>query len=128
VIAIRRSIALALAASAFASAAAAQVTTPPTLPPAPTLTLPTTWRVTLPNGLTIVGAEMREVPLVRATLLIAGGARLDGDRPGIASMTADLLDEGAAGRDAIGLAEDVAFLGASLSTGVVSQSPRGGGG
>jgi zinc protease len=60
---------------------------------------------------------MREVPLVRATLLIAGGARLDGDRPGIASMTADLLDEGAAGRDAIGLAEDVAFLGASLSTG-----------
>lgn len=96
---------------------AAQVTTAPSMPPAPALTLPTTWRATLPNGLTIVGADMREVPLVRATLSIAGGGRLDGTRPGIASLTADLLDEGAAGRDAIGLAEDVAFLGASLGTG-----------
>lgn len=99
------------------STATAQVTTAPSLPPAPALTLPTTWRATLPNGLTIIGADMREVPLVRATLSIAGGGRLDADRPGIASMTADLLDEGAAGRDAIGLAEDVAFLGATLGTG-----------
>ncbi len=100
-----------------AQALAAQVTTPPAMPPAPALTLPATWRATLPNGLTIVGAEMREVPLVRATLMIAGGGRQDGNRPGIASFTADLLDEGAGGRDAIGLAEDVAFLGASLGTG-----------
>ncbi|MDZ4674728.1 MAG: pitrilysin family protein [Gemmatimonadota bacterium] len=100
-----------------AADATAQVTTPPAMTPAPSLTLPTTWRATLPNGVTIVGADMREVPLVRATLSIAGGGRLDGDRPGIASMTADLLDEGAGGRDAIGLAEDVAFLGASLGTG-----------
>ncbi len=100
-----------------APALMAQVTTAPAMPPAPTLTLPTTWRATLPNGVTILGAEMREVPLVRATLSIAGGGRQDGNRPGIASFTADLLDEGAGGRDAIGLAEDVAFLGASLNTG-----------
>jgi len=95
----------------------AQVTTAPALPAAPALTLPATWRSTLPNGITIVGVEMREVPLVRTTLLIAGGGRLDGERPGLASFTADLLDEGAGGRNAIGLAEDVAFLGATLGTG-----------
>ncbi len=106
-----------LAVLLLAAPLAAQVTTAPALPPAPTLTLPATWRTTLPNGVTLVGAEMREVPLVRATLLITGGGRLDGDRPGLASFTADMLDEGAGGRDAIGLAEDVAFLGASLATG-----------
>lgn len=98
------------------STATAQVTTAPSMPPAPALTLPATWRATLPNGLTVIGADMPEVPLVRATLSIAGGGRLDADRPGIASMTADLLDEGAGGRDAIALAEDVAFLGATLNT------------
>lgn len=113
----RSCLALVAALGALTSAANAQVTTAPAMPPAPALTLPTTWRASLPNGLTIVGADMREVPLVRATLSIAGGGRLDGDRPGIASLTADLLDEGAGGRDAIGLAEDVAFLGASLGTG-----------
>ncbi len=104
-------------AATTASPALAQVTIAPELPAPPTLTLPSPWRTTLPNGVTVIGVEMREVPLVRATLMIAGGGRLDGDRPGIASFTAGMLDQGAGGRDAVGLAEDVAFLGASLNTG-----------
>jgi len=112
-----RSLPATLVALLLPATLTAQVVTAPALPPAPALTLPATWRSTLPNGITLVGAEMREVPLVRATLLIAGGGRLDGDRPGLASFAADMLDEGAGGRDAIGLAEDVAFLGATLGTG-----------
>lgn len=100
----------------MAPAARAQVTTAPALTPPPALTLPQPWRASLPNGVTIIGVEMREVPLVRASLLIAGGGRLDGARPGLASFTAGMLDQGAAGRDAIGIAEDVAYLGASLNT------------
>lgn len=99
-----------------ASPVLAQVTTAPELPAPPALTLPSPWRTTLPNGVTVIGVEMREVPLVRATLMITGGGRLDGDRPGIASFTGSMLDQGAGGRDAVGLAEDVAFLGASLNT------------
>ncbi|MFN2316919.1 MAG: M16 family metallopeptidase [Gemmatimonadales bacterium] len=100
-----------------AAPALAQVTAAPELPAPPALTLPSPWRTTLPNGVTVIGVEMREVPLVRASLMITGGGRLDGDRPGIASFTAGMLDQGAGGRDAVGLAEDVAFLGASLNTG-----------
>lgn len=106
-----------LLGAAVASPALAQVATAPELPAPPALTLPSPWRTTLPNGVTIVGVEMREVPVVRATLMITGGGRLDGNRPGIASFTAGMLDQGAGGRDAVGLAEDVAFLGASLNTG-----------
>jgi predicted Zn-dependent peptidase len=39
------------------------------------------------------------------------------DRPGLAAFTADLLDEGAGGRSALVLADEIEFLGASLSTG-----------
>ena len=94
----------------------AQVASAPTLSPPPTLSLPEIWREKLPNGLTVIGVEMTEVPLVRITLSIQGGARLDGGRPGIAGFAADLLDEGAGDRDAFALAEEVAFLGATLST------------
>lgn len=110
-------LALLLGLALVAAPATAQVTTAPALAPAPPLTLPQPWRATLANGVTVLGVEMREVPLVRASLLIAGGGRLDGDRPGIASFTAGMLDQGTDGRDAIGLAEEVAFLGASLNTG-----------
>lgn len=105
------------AAAVVTPALAAQVTTAPVLSRPPALTLPATWQARLPNGLTLLGVEMREVPLVRATLVVEGGGRHDGTRPGLASFAADLLDEGAGGRDAIGLAEDIAFLGASLATG-----------
>jgi predicted Zn-dependent peptidase len=60
---------------------------------------------------------MREVPLVQVTVSIAGGSREDGALPGLATFTASMLDDGAGSRDAASLAAEVAFLGASLSTG-----------
>ena len=89
----------------------------PDLGPAPRLTMPTVQRAALPNGLQIQLVEMREVPLVQATLTIAGGSRLDGDRPGLATFVANMLDEGAGRRDAFAIAAELEYLGASLSTG-----------
>jgi zinc protease len=60
---------------------------------------------------------MHEVPLVQVTLRAKGGARLDGDLPGLATFTANLLDEGAGTRDASAIAAEAAYLGADLSSG-----------
>jgi zinc protease len=59
---------------------------------------------------------MHAVPLVQASLMITGGARLDGELPGLATFTAAMLTEGAGERDALALAAEAEFLGASLST------------
>jgi zinc protease len=79
---------------------------------------PTITRTTLPNGLRVLVAETRNAPLVSMRALVRSGS--DHDTPasaGLASITADLLDEGAGDRDAIRLAEDVGLLGAGMGTG-----------
>lgn len=91
--------------------------TPPELGAPPRLSLPEPQEVTLANGLTLKLVEMREVPVVQAVLSIEGGAQLDGDIAGLATFTANMLDEGAGTRDAFELAEELEYLGASLSTG-----------
>lgn len=75
-------------------------------------------RETLPNGLRILIAENRNAPLVSLRALVRSGADHDTARTaGLASLTADVLDEGAGTRDAIQLAEDIGLLGGSLGTG-----------
>src|SRR5439155_16652856 len=75
-------------------------------------------RQTLPNGLKILIAENHSAPLVAVRALVGSGADHDTQQlAGLASMTAELLDEGAGARDAIRLAEDLGLLGASLATG-----------
>jgi predicted Zn-dependent peptidase len=49
-------------------------------------------------------------------LAVNGGARTDERRPGLATFTADMLDEGANGRDALGIAGQAEYLGATLRT------------
>jgi predicted Zn-dependent peptidase len=89
---------------------------PPTLGPAPRLTVPKVTTNRLANGPTIRLVEQHELPLVQITLQVAGGGRLDGDMPGLATFVAGMLDEGAGRRDANALQSELAFLGASLST------------
>ena len=75
-------------------------------------------RETLPNGLRILVAEHRNAPIAALRMLVKSGADHDTAKlAGLASITADLLDEGAGSRDAIRLAEDVGLLGAGLGTG-----------
>jgi len=75
-------------------------------------------RTTLPNGLRVLVAENRNAPIAALRTLVKSGAdHDDAEHAGLASIVADLLDEGAANRDAIRLAEDTGLLGGSLATG-----------
>ncbi|HEU4698900.1 MAG TPA: pitrilysin family protein [Gemmatimonadales bacterium] len=96
---------------------AAQVATAPTLGAPPTLHLPRTQTATLANGLKLYVVPMHEVPLVQVLLRTRGGGREDQRRPGLASFTANMLDEGADTLDAFGIAAQAEYLGAQLSTG-----------
>jgi zinc protease len=75
-------------------------------------------RATLPNGLRVLVAENRNAPLVSLRALVRSGADHDTAKTaGLASITADMLDEGAGTREAIQLAEDIGTLGGALGTG-----------
>jgi predicted Zn-dependent peptidase len=90
---------------------------PPALAPAPALRVPTPLTATLPNGLEIVVLPMTEVPVVDINLIVrAGSGRDPRDLPGLATFTANMLDEGAGSRTALDIADQAAFLGAQLGT------------
>ncbi|MBX3361755.1 MAG: insulinase family protein [Phycisphaeraceae bacterium] len=69
----------------------------------------------LSNGITVLHFHKPSIPLVSITTLFAPGAPIDDPaRPGLATLAADMLDEGAAGLDAIGFADAVSSLGATF--------------
>ncbi len=90
----------------------------PALGPEPPLVLPEIHRWSLPaNGLRVWTIEHRAVPLVTLLLTIPAGAAADPpDRPGLAALTGDLLDEGAGDRDQLALHDAIARLGGRLDT------------
>ena len=78
--------------------------------------LPTPTTVKLPNGLTIIMLEDHKLPTIAFTMWIRPGQLADpADIPGLASFTADMLNEGAAHRSSEQIAKEVDSLGASLS-------------
>ena len=106
-----------LAAAVPALAQAPDRSKAPVPGPAPALVLPPIVKRTLSNGLPVWILERHKVPLVHVTLLVKAGAAADpAGKAGLASVTADLLDEGAGGRSALDLADAVALLGATLGT------------
>jgi zinc protease len=81
--------------------------------------LPAIVRDELASGLRVWSMPWRSVPVVTVGLLLEGGAAQDpADRHGLASITADLTDEGAAGRGAVQLSEAFARLGTHLDVDV----------
>lgn len=101
-------------APALLSAQLVDRTQAPALDKPPALKLPTLERTSLPNGVTLQLVQQHELPLVQITLVIVGGAKLDGNQPGVASFTTRMLTEGAGARDANALQGELAFLGAQL--------------
>jgi predicted Zn-dependent peptidase len=90
---------------------------PPSLGPPPQLKLPAIQKRALSNGVPVWLVEQHEVPLVRVTLLVKSGASDDpAGKFGLASLTAAMLDEGAGGRSALEVADEIEFLGADLTT------------
>jgi zinc protease len=115
----RRVLVLALAGALLASPALPQAdrSAPPKPGPVRPLRLPPAEALVLSNGLPVVLVGMREVPVVEVVLVVRAGAVADPlGREGLARMTADMLDEGAGGRDALALADAVDYLGAQVET------------
>jgi len=90
-------------------------------PPAkePAFKPPVAKRAKLKNGMSLLTVENHKLPIVSMTLIAPGaGASADPDgKAGLASFTADLLDEGAGGLSAIAIAEEQDRLGAGIGAG-----------
>jgi len=96
---------------------------PPQAGAASKLALPVPKSFKLANGLTIMLVEQHNLPVVSANLVVLSGSEANpASKPGLASFTADMLDEGTNKRSTLQLAEDVAAIGASLSTGSSSDA------
>src|SRR6185503_20885886 len=84
----------------------------------PTLKLPVIQRRKLSNGLEVLIVEQHELPVVNMNLVIKSGASSDpSSMPGLASLTADLWDEGTKTRSALEMSESLAAIGSRLNTG-----------
>jgi len=84
--------------------------------PIPSLALPVIQRSLLDNGLHVMLVEHHELPVVQMNMVILSGSSLDlEEKAGLASLTASMMDEGTTGRDALQIADDMDFLGATLS-------------
>jgi predicted Zn-dependent peptidase len=71
----------------------------------------------LSNGLGVWIVETHKVPVAHVSLVVRSGSGADpADRFGVASLTSNMMDEGAGSRDALQIADGVEYLGASLST------------
>jgi zinc protease len=86
--------------------------------PASALHLPVPEKFKLSNGLTVLYSERPGLPLVAANLVLHAGSGINPvDRPGLASMTARMLQQGTTTRSALQIADRAADLGASLNSG-----------
>ncbi|REJ78590.1 MAG: insulinase family protein [Acidobacteria bacterium] len=96
--------------------------TPKETPPPPTdprsVQIPEVEEVELINGLKIVIVSKRELPLVTVSLLVKGGSGLvNASHSGLADITAEMITKGTELRSATQIAQEMEFLGASLSSG-----------
>ena len=81
------------------------------------LHLPVAEQFKLSNGLTVLYSERPGLPVATAALVLrAGSGANPADRPGLASMTARLLQQGTATRSATQIADRAADLGATLNS------------
>ncbi|HET7697948.1 MAG TPA: pitrilysin family protein [Vicinamibacterales bacterium] len=88
---------------------------PPALGPERSFTFPDIHRTTLDNGLKVWTVEHHQVPLVSVLALVPAGASADPpDRPGLAAITGDMLDEGSGDRSALDVHEALGRIGAQL--------------
>lgn len=79
-------------------------------------------RLVAPNGLTVLVLEQHALPIVQLHALIkAGSAQDPEEKAGLANLVASMLDEGTKTRSAQQIAEEIDFVGGSLSTRVTED-------
>ena len=90
----------------------------PAVGPLPSLIAPQPIRFRLSCGLEVLALPRNAAPIVAMNLVLRTGADRDpADRLGLASLTAEMLDEGAGARSALDIAEATETLGADLWVG-----------
>lgn len=78
---------------------------------------PTIHKSFLPNGLAVWSVRHGALPVATMVLLVRAGSSADpARRPGLASLTGDMLDEGAGDRDALEVHDALARIGAQFDT------------
>jgi predicted Zn-dependent peptidase len=109
----------------FAHAAGTPQLPQPAVPPPPAWQAPTPASVTA-NGVRVVVLTTRNVPLVHVAVTVQAGSALDpADKPGLASLTARMLEEGGSGtRSGAELAEAIEDLGSEIEVRVDEDGVR----
>jgi zinc protease len=88
----------------------------PAFGPTPLFKMPSIWKAKLTNGLSLLGIENNEVPLVSFDVTIPGGHSFDAlDKAGVANLTALLMEQGTRTRTPAELDEAIGLLGASIN-------------
>jgi zinc protease len=91
---------------------------PPKSGPPKDVEFPDYFDTTLANGINLLVIENRKIPAVSVRLVFKNaGSYYDNGKYGLASLTAELLTKGTKTRSATQIAEEIDFLGASLSSG-----------
>lgn len=91
---------------------------PPKPGPPKDVQFPDYFDTTLPNGVNLLVIENSKIPAVSVRLVFKNaGSYYDYDHPGLASITAEMLTKGTANRTASQIAEEIDFIGGSLSSG-----------
>lgn len=84
--------------------------------PIPKIELPAIQKATLSNGLEVWLVEQHKLPMLSLNLVIQAGSDHDPlTKPGIATMTAEVMDAGTAKMDALQIADRMDYIGASMS-------------
>lgn len=78
--------------------------------------LPKYEKFKLKNGLTVYLMEQKEVPVISVSVILPAGAIYDGEKAGLASLTATALKHGTKNFPKAKLDEELDFAGASIST------------
>lgn len=89
---------------------------------APETSFPKYQDFTLPNGLRVFLIQDDRRPTVTVRLLVKSGGVFDSDKPGIASLTATLLNRGTSRRDAAAFARETDFLGSHVEAAASSDA------
>ncbi len=84
--------------------------------PLPKIELPAIQKATLSNGLEVWLVEQHKLPMLSLNLVIQAGSDHDpSTKPGVATMTAEVMDAGTTTLDALQIADRLDFIGASMA-------------
>ncbi len=90
--------------------------------PQPAVKTPEVWKATLSNGIKVSGIVNPELPLVTIHVSIEGGVGQDRlDLPGVATMTAGMLNQGTRTKTPEQLEEAIELLGSGINFGAESE-------